>query len=196
LVVSRTIGVGQFVTSGSQIALLNNIESAEIMLPIAGFDSPFLPETVIGTQAKVLSKGRIDVMRDGVIVRDLGIVDSATRMVNMVVRVDDPYAVKTTAAGLPFGSYVEVQFNGKSIPNLFQIPQELVKGDRVWLVDENNALYFKQVNVVRQEQANFYIDSGLESGDRLVLTPPEFPQVGMKVSITGIQQPTGEPDDE
>ncbi len=190
LVVSRTIGVGQFVTSGSQIAMLNNIESAEIMLPIAGFDSPFLPVNVIGTQAKVLSKGRIDVMRDGIIVRDLGIVDSATRMVNMVVRVEDPYAVKTKAVGLPFGSYVEVQFNGKAIPNLFQIPQELVKSDRVWLVDENDTLYFKQVNVVRQEQANFYIDSGLESGDRLVLTPPEFPQVGMKVKMTGVPQST------
>jgi RND family efflux transporter MFP subunit len=196
LVVSRTLGVGQFVTSGTQVAMINSIESAEIMLPIAGFDSPFLPVNIIGTRAKVLSKGRIDVMRDGVIVRDLGIVDSATRMVNMVVRVADPYAVDTKAAGLPFGSYVEVQFNGATIPNVFKVPQELVKGDRVWLVDENDTLYFKQVNVIRQEQAYFYIDSGVESGDRLVLTPPEFPQVGMKVSITGIRQPIGEPDDE
>jgi len=46
LVVSRNVGVGQFVTMGAQVAELNNIETAEVIIPIAGFDSVFLPERV------------------------------------------------------------------------------------------------------------------------------------------------------
>ncbi|MCL9774148.1 efflux RND transporter periplasmic adaptor subunit [Vibrio methylphosphonaticus] len=181
LVVSRSIGVGQYITAGSQVAEINNIETAEIMVPIAGFDAPFLPHNIIGTQANVIAKGRTEATREGMIVRDLGVVDSATRMVSMVIRVEDPYGLKSAAAPLPFGSYVEVRFFGKTVADLYVIPQELVSDDRVWLVDPDDRLIPKPVHVLREEKANFYIDSGLENGDVLVLTVPEFPQVGMQV---------------
>ncbi|MFC5080727.1 p-hydroxybenzoic acid efflux pump subunit AaeA [Vibrio thalassae] len=181
LVVSRSIGVGQYITSGAQVAELNNIESAEVMVPIAGFDAPFLPDNIVGVKADVISKGRTNSVRDGVIMRDLGVVDSATRMANLVIRIDDPYALKTDAKPLPFGSYVEVVFNGKQIPNLFKVPQELVTDDRVWIIDQEDKLVPKTVHVLREEQANFYIDSGVKDGDELVLTVPEFPQIGMSV---------------
>jgi multidrug efflux system membrane fusion protein len=38
LVVSRDLGVGQYVNQGSQVGELYNIESAEVSFPIAGFD--------------------------------------------------------------------------------------------------------------------------------------------------------------
>jgi RND family efflux transporter MFP subunit len=181
LVVSRNIGVGQYITAGSQVAEINNIEHAEVMVPIAGFDAPFLPKDITGVSAEIIAKGRIEVIREGEIVRDLGVVDSATRMVNMVIRIDDPYGLKSNLTPLPFGSYVEVQFNGRTVDNLFQVPQELVIDERVWVVDPEDKLIPKPVHVLREEQANFFIDSGIENGDELVLTVPEFPQIGMTV---------------
>lgn len=181
LVVSRNIGVGQYITAGSQVAEINNIEHAEVMVPIAGFDAPFLPKDIVGVSAEIIAKGRIEAIREGKIVRDLGVVDSATRMVNMVIRIDDPYGLKSNLTPLPFGSYVEVQFNGRTVENLFQVPQELVIDERVWVVDPEDKLIPKPVHVLREEQANFFIDSGIENGDELVLTVPEFPQIGMTV---------------
>ncbi len=179
--VSRNIGVGQYITAGSQVAEINNIEHAEVMVPIAGFDAPFLPKDIEGVSAEIIAKGRIEAIREGEIVRDLGVVDSATRMVNMVIRIDDPYGLKSNLTPLPFGSYVEVQFNGRTVDNLFQVPQELVIDERVWVVDPEDKLIPKPVHVLREEQANFFIDSGIENGDELVLTVPEFPQIGMTV---------------
>ncbi|GAL31869.1 membrane fusion protein of RND family multidrug efflux pump [Vibrio maritimus] len=181
LVVSRNIGVGQYITAGSQVAEINNIEHAEVMVPIAGFDAPFLPKDIEGVSAEIIAKGRIEAIREGQIVRDLGVVDSATRMVNMVIRIDDPYGLKSNLTPLPFGSYVEVQFNGRTVDNLFQVPQELVIDERVWVMDPEDKLIPKPVHVLREEQANFFIDSGIENGDELVLTVPEFPQIGMTV---------------
>lgn len=181
LVVSRNIGVGQYITAGSQVAEINNIEHAEVMVPIAGFDAPFLPKDIVGVSAEIIAKGRVEAIRQGQIVRDLGVVDSATRMVNMVIRIDDPYGLKSNLTPLPFGSYVEVQFNGRTVDNLFQVPQELVIDERVWVVDPEDKLIPKPVHVLREEQANFFIDSGIENGDELVLTVPEFPQIGMTV---------------
>lgn len=93
LVVSRDVGVGQFVNVGMNTAMLHNIETAEVIFPIAGFDGQYLPETVTGQSAQVITKGRTPISRAATIVRDLGVVDEATRMTNLVVRIPDPLSL-------------------------------------------------------------------------------------------------------
>ena len=53
LVVSRSISTGDYVTQGSPVAVLNNIESAEITFPVAGFDSRFLEAKTVGSEVTV-----------------------------------------------------------------------------------------------------------------------------------------------
>ena len=185
LVISRNIGVGQFVMQGAQLAQLNNIEHAEITLPIAGFDSAFLPENIAGRPAKVVSKGITTITRDGFIARDLGTVDAATRMSQLVVRVADPYGLKSSSEKLKFGSYAEVNFIGTTLENVYRLPQELVTNQTVWIVDNDQKLEPRTVAVLRQEGEFFLIRDGLNNNDRLVTTVPEYPQKGMEVKLSG-----------
>ncbi|USD35004.1 MULTISPECIES: efflux RND transporter periplasmic adaptor subunit [Vibrio] len=187
LVVSRDIGVGQYISAGAHVATLNNVEAAEIHIPIAGFDSAFLPKNYAGIAANVIQRGIVDIQREGVIARDLGVVDSATRMINMVVRVDDPYAIESNASPLKFGSYVEVQFVGKELKHIYRLPQELVNNRQVWVVNENNELEPRLVNVLRAEQEFMLINEGLTDEDKIVLTVPEYPQQGMRVEVAATQ---------
>ena len=55
LVVSREIGVGQFVNIGMNTAMLHNIETAEVVFPIAGFDTEYLPGVITGQPAQVIT---------------------------------------------------------------------------------------------------------------------------------------------
>ncbi len=48
LVINRDIGVGQFVNQGAQVAQISNIEAAEVVFPVAGFDNAFLPDKLEG----------------------------------------------------------------------------------------------------------------------------------------------------
>lgn len=185
LVVSKSIGVGQFVAMGSQIAVLNNVEAAEITIPIAGFDTTFLPDEITGQTAQVTSRGIKTVTREGRVLRDLGIVDSATRMGQLVVRVEDPYGFKSGLDKLKFGSYAEVSFVGKTLENVFRLPQELVTNQTVWVVDEEQKLMPKTVAVLREEGEFFLISDGLQNQDKLVTTVPEYPQKGMEVKVAG-----------
>ena len=57
LIVSRNLGVGQYVNQGSQVGELYNIESAEVSFPIAGFDKAFLPTDVTQQLATISTKG-------------------------------------------------------------------------------------------------------------------------------------------
>ena len=185
LVISRDIGVGQYVSAGAQVAVLNNVETAEIQIPIAGFDSAFLPEALDGLAASIVQDGIVKTQREGIIDRDLGVIDSSTRMVNLVVRIQDPYGLNSKKPAMKFGSYVEVNFNGKQLKHIYRLPQEFVNNSTVWVVDEKNELQPRTVNVVRAEGEFLLISKGLRQQDQLVLTLPEYPQKGMLVRLAG-----------
>ncbi|KYN84520.1 hypothetical protein ATY37_05620 [Vibrio cidicii] len=183
LVVSRNLGVGQFISAGSEVAVLNNIEAGEIHLPIAGFDSAFLPEKLSDLNALVTLDGIQKTQREGKVVRDQGLIDSATRMTNVVVRISDPYGINSKQPAIKFGSYVEVNFAGKELKHIYRLPQELVNNRTVWVVNENNELQPRMVNVLRAEGEFMLIAEGIEQSDQLVLTVPEYPQKGMTVKL-------------
>lgn len=188
LVVSRNVGVGQFVSMGAQVAELNNIETAEVIIPIAGFDSVFLPERVKGVTATVIKTGLNGFARQAVIDRDLGIVDNATRMGSLVVRIEDPYGLTNQQPAIKFGTYVQVNFAGTMLNNIYRLPQELVNNQTVWIVNDEQQLEPRKVKVIREEGEYFYISDGLQVNDKLVTTLPEYPQKGMAVKIAGLTE--------
>ncbi len=192
LVISREIGVGQYINVGNQVAELNNIESAEIIVPIAGFDSVFLPKRIKGIKATIINKGLNSFTREAVVDRDLGVVDNATRMSNLVVRVDDPYGLKHDVQPIKFGAYVQVNFAGATLQNIYRLPQSLVNNQTVWVVNDEQKLEPRKVTVVREEGEYFYISDGLNIDDQLVLTLPEYPQAGMEVKVAGMQEMTSD----
>ena len=183
LVINRNLGVGQFVNQGSQVGELYNIESAEISFPIAGFDRDFLPTDIAQKMARVATQGHNAIVREGKVTRDLGIIDQATRMSQLVVRIEDPYSLKSSLPPLKFGNYVEVSFAGKTLSQIYRLPQELVNNRIIWVLDENQEMQPQRVEVLREEGAYFLISEGLKNQDKLIMTLPEYPQKGMKVKI-------------
>jgi len=183
LVVSRTIGTGQFVNAGTRLAQLYNIETAEITIPIAGFDSQFVQNSTDKVTATISTQGRMNTTREGIVHRNLGVVDQNTRMQHLVIRIDDPYGLKGDLPSIQFGSYVEVSFAGKALNNVFKVPQSLVTNRKIWLVDTENKLESHIVEVIREEGTHFYISSGINENDRLVKNLPEYPQNGMNVKV-------------
>jgi len=109
-------------------------------------------------------------------------------MLNVVIRIDDPYGLKSDAPPIKFGSYVEVEIAGKQLENVFKVPQALVNNGKLWLLDEEDKLIAHDVEVVREEGSFFYISSGVEANDRMVKDLPEYPQNGMQVKIEGAAQ--------
>ncbi|TAA47054.1 efflux RND transporter periplasmic adaptor subunit [Corallincola spongiicola] len=184
LVIERDLGAGQFVNVGDKVGELSSIESAEVVFPIPGFDSAFLPNELTGRIATVMTKGRLPVVRQATIDRDLGIVDNATRMGHLVARIDDPYSLNSDAPKLKFGSYVEVGFDGIVLSGVYQVSQDLISNRTAWLLDAENKLQPVQVDVLREEGETFLVSAGLKDGDKLVLTLPEYPQKGMEVKLS------------
>lgn len=181
LVTARNIGTGDFVTSGTIAATLNNVEYAEISFPIAGFDHAYLPLSVSGRKVTVSIDGR---HIDATLHRDLGTVDKATRMTYLVARISDPYGLHSNKSMIKFGSFATVSFKGVTLENVYKIPQELVNNNQVWLMSDDATLYPEHVSVVRDDERFLYVRGEIE-GRKLVLTPPEYPVQGMAVKVIG-----------
>ncbi|WP_421021804.1 hypothetical protein, partial [Klebsiella pneumoniae] len=79
-------------------------------------------------------------------------------MMQVVVRLDDPYGINSDAMPLPFGSYVEVTFTGTTLSNVFKLPQELIQNRQVWVVNDNNELMPRTIRVVRTEGEFMFAD--------------------------------------
>ena len=185
LVIARDIGKGQNVNKGARVGEINNIETAEIVFPIAGFDSAFLPSQLLGLEASVSTDGRYSFDRPGKIVRDLGVVDSGTRMTNIVVQVEDPYSINSNLPKMQFGNYVTISFDGQRLNNVFKLSQDLVTNNSVWITTDEQKLDIRRIEVLREEADYFIVGNGLKNGDSLVLTLPEYPQKNMDVIIAG-----------
>ncbi|WP_218355262.1 efflux RND transporter periplasmic adaptor subunit [Alteromonas lipotrueiana] len=182
LVVSRMIGVGDYVSAGTLAATLNNVEAAEVTFPIAGFDRAFLPARLTGHAAVVSVDNSQQREFTAKINRDAGLIDTATRMTHLILRIEDPYGLRNNTPKVKFGTYVNVAFSGKTIDNVYRVPQELITNNQMWLLDKDGKLYSEEVNVLRQEGGDFLI-SGSYEGAEIVMTPPEYPQNGMAVKV-------------
>jgi RND family efflux transporter MFP subunit len=186
----ENVDIGQYVSPGQSLGSLYSTEAAEIVVPLEGealfwFDVPgFTSKDGRGSPALIKAQvaGR-DLSWTGKVVRTEGKLDERTRMINVVVRVEKPYAKKPP---LVFGLFVMVRIEGRTIPNGTVIPRAtLHQGDIVWVVGEDSQLQFRQVEVGRIQGDEVVITGGLEDGERLVTTPLKAVTDGMTVRVVG-----------
>lgn len=181
LVISRSIGKGDFVSTGTIAAQLNSIETAEITFPVAGFDRPFLASDMLGKTAVVELDNHTDKI-SAIIHRDLGTVDQATRMTHFVARIDDPYGMRSDKPVVKFGSYATLSFKGKTLDDVYRVPQELINRNKLWTLNADNKLVSHQVTVLREDGSDFLIQ-GQFNNEKVVMSLPEYPQEGMAVNV-------------
>jgi hypothetical protein len=100
-------------------------------------------------------------------------------MINVIIRVDKPYA---TRPPLAMGLFVTVEIEGRRLPKAAVIPRPaLHENDVVWVVDEENRLRFRKVDVARVQGNEVVVEAGLKDGERVVITPLKAVTHGMAV---------------
>jgi RND family efflux transporter MFP subunit len=186
----KRVDLGQYVTPGQVLAAVYSIDTAEIVLPmedqnlrwihVPGFTETGESGSPVVVTAEVAGQR---MQWSGMIVRSEGKIDPMTRMVNLVATVPDPYATRPPLAP---GLFVKVDIEGKTLENVVRIPREVLRqGNVVWVVDASGALRFRTVVVARSDDQSVILRSGLEPGDRVVVTNIKAVSDGMKVRVAG-----------
>ena len=180
--------VGQYVRVGDRLAGIFAVDYAEVRLPLSQADLQFLdlPRTSGATPVPVALNAEVagaDQRWDGAVTRTEGVFDSRTRVLHAVAQVQDPYGIEYARdEPLRIGTFVNAEIQGRNAGALFVVPRHaLYKGTTLWLVDEDNRLRAAEIGIVRAETDYVYVDRGLQTGDRICITPMEQPLPGMPV---------------
>ena len=193
---NENVDIGQYVRPGQNLATLYSIDAAEIIIPLeeedlSWFNVPgFTPGTGPNSSAKVTASVAGQALSwQGVVVRAQGKLDERTRMVNVVVRVEKPYA---TRPPLAVGLFVAVTIEGHILPNAAVIPRSgLRQGHVVWIVDKNDRLHFKKVQLARFDGDNAIVKAGLVANEAVVISPLKAVTDGMKVRAVPVAKGNG-----
>ena len=185
---AENVDIGQYVSIGQKLATLFSINTAEIVIPfedealywfhVPGFtpgDGPGSPVTV---RARIAGR---ELTWPGRVMRAQGKLDDRTRMINVVIRVDQPYATKPP---LVAGLFVTAEIQGRTIENAAVIPRSALRENNVvWLVDEHGTLSFRKVEVARLSAGTAILKTGINDGELLVTSSLKAVTDGMKVRI-------------
>jgi RND family efflux transporter MFP subunit len=188
---SERVDVGQFVNRGSPIATIFATDYVEVRLPIKDEELQFV-DVPLGTNvsdegapvALTASFGGEEVQWQGQVVRTEGEIDPRTRMVNVVARVLSPYATNNGKPPLSVGLFVGAKISGARIDNVIVLPRIALRGpSQVYVVDAENRLQFREVEVLREVDDQIYIKAGLMPGERVCISPLETAIEGMPVRV-------------
>lgn len=190
----ENLAKGQYVRAGESVAVLAGTDTAEIAVPlpleeIYWINIPRTGRGEEGASAKVVINSRIGRYEwNGRVVRSTGEVRQKSRMMDVIIRVNDPYGVDGAGGpdgpALATGRFVEVFLEGKMLAGVISVPRTALRDNStVWVMDEENKLRIRPVIVIRYEQGDALVAEGLEDGDRIVLTSLSGAADGMKLRV-------------
>ncbi|NOU48943.1 efflux RND transporter periplasmic adaptor subunit [Pseudoalteromonas sp. JBTF-M23] len=188
IIESRNLSLGSVVNAGSQFGVLNATSVAEIRLPVADNELQYLVNG--GINANVTLTAQVEgkpAKWQGKIVRSEGVIDQRSRMTYLVAQVDKPYSDKRTA--LRFGAYLNATIDGKTIDSAAAIPQHLVKNNRIAILNNDQTLSFKPINIVREYNGHTIVDAGVNNGEQLITSALEYPTEGMQLRLNDAMAP-------
>ncbi|MEM7017742.1 MAG: efflux RND transporter periplasmic adaptor subunit [Pseudomonadota bacterium] len=193
IVRNEQVDVGQFINRGTPIATLYAIDYVEIRLPIADHQLAYL-DLPLGHRGRLAPEYSPKVLFSaqfggamqqwqGRIVRTEGEIDRRTRMVNVVARVEQPYPDNPTEPALAVGLFVQANIIGREVNDVIVLPRSAMQsGNQVLIVDYDNKLHFRELEILRTEREKVLVKGGLKLGERICLSPLQTPIEGMKVT--------------
>lgn len=194
LVKSRSANLGQFISRGSVLGVIYGTEVAEVRLPLTDNDLAFmnlptLADNSIQPQVtfNALVAGKAHSWQ-GKIVRTEGVLDERSRVIYAVAQIQDPYQrqAKNSAEVLRFGRFVQASILGNATTNVIVIPRHLLlTQQQVLVIDKQQQLQFRQVDVERTDENFAYIRQGFAADDLLATSAIANPLAGTVVRLAG-----------
>ena len=114
-------------------------------------------------------------------------------MARLLIEVADPLARANGAEDLPqllLGSYVRVDIEGRALPRAALVERSLLQdGDHVWIMDDDNRLDIRPIEVAFRSLDYVLATGGIEAGERLVTSTLPSPVHGMALRLIEATQP-------
>lgn len=195
IVRSTSVQRGSQVTAQENLATLVNTDAYWIQasVPVNQLQWIDIPDraTSKGSEVEVQYQG--GAVRTGRVIKLLSDLEKQGRMARLVIEVADPLSLAspdTEAPAMLIGEYVQVDIQGRNIPDAYRIPREALReGSRVWIVGQDDTLAIRKVHVAWRDTLSVILKQGLQPGEQVVVSDLATPVEGMAVDIDSTDGP-------
>lgn len=189
---TRTIGLGQIVAAGVSMGRVFSIDTVEVRLPLTDaqlveLNLPLGFQADEETGAPVVEfnarLGSREYSWQGNIVRIDASIDERTRLIYATAEVRDPYGA-AVSDGMPIavGMFVNAEIQGVNQQRAYVMPRLALRNkDNVYVINEENELEIRTVDVLSTSEERVLVKSGVLPGDRVVTSPVPNAVDGMAV---------------
>lgn len=191
LVRNEQVDLGQFVSRGSSIGVIYATDYVEVRLPVAANQLAYLglpistrgqiPREIQPPVTITADYGNTRMIWEGLLVRAEAEIDERSRMIYGVTRL----VSMQNENSLPIyvGLFVQAEIRGRKVDNIVRLPRSAIRdNDQVLVVDEANRLRFRHVAILRLENDDVLVSSGLQEGELVAISPMQTVVDGMHVS--------------
>jgi len=188
---AENVDLGLQVTPVSTLATLaaTDIFWAEISLPVtklAWFDMP--EKQGKGKSGKSKTIVLLHILNQpsltGKIITLTPDLDKDGLMARLLVAITDPLGLQKKHPPVLLGSFVTAEIIGRKLQNVYRIPRAALKeNDLLLIADKDDRLVAKPVTVAYYGVNSVLVDSGLNPGDRLIISNLAAPINGMALKI-------------
>ncbi|MBF0444092.1 MAG: efflux RND transporter periplasmic adaptor subunit [Magnetococcales bacterium] len=204
-VVKKQADLGQFVGKGQTLGEIYATAEWEVRLPISSQDLSLLDLSALkkdnegsgyGPKVKLTTSGQgaSNQQWSGDIVRMESVVDSHTRQVILVARINSSEQGAKYKQNILDGLFVEAAIEGRTVDNVFVLPRHTAgPGDRVMLIDAENHLERRKVDIIFRNAESVVINGGLKALERISLTPLPYTPDGALITVQQDKQKAPHP---
>jgi len=186
LLIARGVEAGQVVSQQSLVAKLVATDAywVRVNVPASILDSVHLPDAEGEGGALVsithdLGRGSA-VRRTGKIIRLLGSVEAQGKMAQLLVEIANP--LKGPDSPLLLGAYVLAEIDGNTLTDVVVIPRKALReGGKVWVMDKEDRLDVRRVEVAWRRADEVIVTSGIAPGERVITSHLASPVDGIAV---------------
>ena len=188
---SESVDIGQFLREGASIATIYDTERLEVRFPLADAQLAFLDPDYArlgsaGDEAAtvtLMAKFAGDMQSwEAKLTRTEGDISTRSRFLHVIAEVSDTTSDK--GVQLPIGLFVNGIITGRDVEDLVRIPRTALRADNtVMVIDENDQLHFRDVQIFQLTSDSALISAGLSEGERVSVSPLQFVVEGMPVQV-------------
>lgn len=192
-VLAENVTMGLYLKPGIPLGRMFSTNTAEVRLPLTSEQSALveLParRSRLSTEGPTVNfyvnHGGQRYHWSGMVLGAEGSVDEFNRQLNVFARIQNPFSDDPAQPGRPaltLGTFVDAEIQGRAFEQVFVVPRRAFRnGSQVWIVDGQNRLQRRLVDIIYKGRDEIFVSKGLNAGDLVVLSHLKVATEGLVV---------------
>ena len=188
---NESVDVGQFLQKGASIATVYDTERLEVKLPLADAQLAYLAPQYANVGSAGENPAQVTLTAnfagaeqtwEATLTRTEGDISTQSRFLHVIAEVSE--TTSDRGVQLPLGLFVDATISGRDAEGLVRIPRTALRADdTVMVIDENDQLHFRHVQIFQLTADEVLLSDGLEKGEHVSISPLQFVLEGMLVQV-------------